>query len=888
AISGTGSVTKQNVGTLIVKGPNNYSGGTTVSGGILQGDTTSLIGNITNNGAVVFDQAIDGTYAGTISGSGSVTKQNTGTLTIRGVNTYTGKTIVTGGKLVGNTTYLQADIIDDGEVVFNQTTSGKYAGVLSGSGKLTKLGPETLIVTGDNTYTGGTLVGEGTLQGDTTSLKGDIINNAAVVFNQVSEGTYAGVLSGSGKLTKIGSGTLIVTGENTHTGGTTVNSGTLQGDTKSLPGDIINNAAVVFNQASNATYAGTISGSGDVIKQGAGTLVVTEMSSYKGKTTVSAGALQGNTTTLPGKIVNNSIVVFDQVNDGTYAGVISGTGSINKQEAGTLNFINDSSAFSAGTVNINEGTVLVNGKLGGTIIVNLNTMLGGKGSVIGNGINYGRVSPGNSIDTLSISGGYTQEASGELYIEIAPAGATDLLQVGGVSTLNGNLLVGPSPGIYRKGKTYIFLTSGAGVTGTFSSSFSEAPIDYKVSYFPNFAQICILSTSYVAPPRPSGNAGAVADYLFCTPSGRGLTPAKVVTGPNARLCPPATGPASEFEKILEALFSLSPSEYAKALTRLSPSQFGALALNEVENNFQLANTFFTKQRACCYENDCGSTDVWLNPLGFVYSQGSRPEIGQEGIGFTNHTYGFTIGVDRVFRDNWSLGAGAGFSHSQLDWKEEAGKASASSGYLGPCLKYNSENFYFDFLILGTGSFYDVHRKIEFPGVSLEADSSPAVWNISETILAGVRLERFCNFFLQPEILLDQLNIFQEGFKEDKARAVNLSVKRKYASFLRSLANIKFAKEWFYCDLCLMPSVNVGWLRTTPLSGSHYTANFREGKFCSSNFSVTSFHQITDQVLVGAQFCVSSQNGFSFSLGYDGKFGSGSKVSQVNMTLDWKF
>ena len=41
-ISGTGSVTKQNAGTLIVTGPNNYSGGTTVSGGILQGDTTSL------------------------------------------------------------------------------------------------------------------------------------------------------------------------------------------------------------------------------------------------------------------------------------------------------------------------------------------------------------------------------------------------------------------------------------------------------------------------------------------------------------------------------------------------------------------------------------------------------------------------------------------------------------------------------------------------------------------------------------------------------------------------------------------------------------------------------------------------------------------------------
>lgn len=243
----------------------------------------------------------------------------------------------------------------------------------------------------------------------------------------------------------------------------------------------------------------------------------------------------------------------------------------------------------------------------------------------------------------------------------------------------------------------------------------------------------------------------------------------------------------------------------------------------------------------------------------------------------------------MFTDNWSLGAGIGYSHSQLDWKEQAGKACASSGYLGPCLKYNSENFYFDFLVLGMGSFYDVHRKIKFPGISREADSTPMIWNISETVLAGFILERYCkNLFFQPEILLDQLNIFQEEFKESKASSINLSVKRKYTSFLRSLFNMKITKKWFYCDMCLVPSLNVGWLRTTPLSGRHYTASFREGTFCKPDFSVTSFHKITDQILVGAQFCISSQNGFSFSLGYDGKFGNGLKINQVNMALDWKF
>src|SRR5581483_10399046 len=88
-----------NGGTLILTGSNSYSGGTTVSAGTLQGNSASLQGNILNNSAVVFDQAFNGSYAGILSGSGTLTKQNSGTLTLSGTNTYTGNTFITGGTL---------------------------------------------------------------------------------------------------------------------------------------------------------------------------------------------------------------------------------------------------------------------------------------------------------------------------------------------------------------------------------------------------------------------------------------------------------------------------------------------------------------------------------------------------------------------------------------------------------------------------------------------------------------------------------------------------------------------------------------------------------------------------------------------------------------------
>ena len=81
---------------------------------------------------------------------------------------------------------------------FNQAAAGTYAGSMSGTGVLTKSGAGTLILTGANTYTGGTTVSAGTLQGNTASLQGNIANNAAVTFDQVASGTYAGAMSGNG------------------------------------------------------------------------------------------------------------------------------------------------------------------------------------------------------------------------------------------------------------------------------------------------------------------------------------------------------------------------------------------------------------------------------------------------------------------------------------------------------------------------------------------------------------------------------------------------------------------------------------------------------------------------------------------------------------------
>ena len=86
-ITGIGSLTKTGGGTLILSGENSYSTGTTVSAGTLQGTSRSLQGAITNDAAVIFDQSFDGTYAGDMTGTGTLTKNGSGSVILTGTST---------------------------------------------------------------------------------------------------------------------------------------------------------------------------------------------------------------------------------------------------------------------------------------------------------------------------------------------------------------------------------------------------------------------------------------------------------------------------------------------------------------------------------------------------------------------------------------------------------------------------------------------------------------------------------------------------------------------------------------------------------------------------------------------------------------------------------
>ncbi|MGP1667448.1 MAG: autotransporter-associated beta strand repeat-containing protein, partial [Rhodanobacter sp.] len=103
------------------------------------------------------------TFDGTISGTGSVSQIGAGTTTLTGNNTYAGSTTIAAGTLQlgdgGTTGAITGNVINDGTLVVNRSGALILSGAISGTGAINQAGAGTTILTGNNTYAGGTTIG---------------------------------------------------------------------------------------------------------------------------------------------------------------------------------------------------------------------------------------------------------------------------------------------------------------------------------------------------------------------------------------------------------------------------------------------------------------------------------------------------------------------------------------------------------------------------------------------------------------------------------------------------------------------------------------------------------------------------------------------------------
>jgi filamentous hemagglutinin family protein len=447
AIAGNGGLIKNGAGTAILVN-NTYNGSTTINAGTVQSNSFDVIPDtsaVTIAAGATFDLNGNSETIGSLSGAGDVT---TG-----------GGFLTTGG----------------------DNSSTTYSGVISEAGGLIKEGTGTLTLSGNNTYTGSTTINAGTLR--------------MGIANALSNSTAVGIANVAGATWDLNNfnQTVNVIGLGGATGGNI----------------LLGSATLTFGGAANFTYGGVISGTGSIIKQGTGIQTFTNTQTYTGSTTINDGTLRlgannifSNTSSISIANVAGATLDLNGFNDtinvisggggvggtialgagtlttgdstsNTFAGVISGAGNIVKQGSGTWTLSGNNTYSGLTTINagvLNAASANALGTTAGGTVVNSGGTLLLTGATIG--------AEDVTLNNGTLSGSGTSSLSGDITLS---TGTSDIIQAnsGADLTLSGN--INGAAGLTLQGAGTLNLTGSLGNTTELSSLTSNLTSALNIS-----------------------------------------------------------------------------------------------------------------------------------------------------------------------------------------------------------------------------------------------------------------------------------------------------------------------------------------------------------------------------------------------------------------------
>ncbi len=752
------------------------------------------------------DVTIDGNITNGITPTSLSISSATVRLTGTG-NTYTGGTVVDAGTLITSTQSLPVNgaisLPNNGALILNQTSNGSFGGVISGTGTLTKQGPASLTLTGANTYSGGTTLTAGTLALSGAGTLGDT----------------TGVLAINGGTLDLGT-TSQTTGAVTLGGGT-ISNGTLNGTSYSSTGGVVSASLVGTGALTNTSGSTTLSGT----------------NTYTGGTTVNGGTLTVNTTSLPGNVAvaSGSSLVFDQPADGAFSGVISGAGSLVKSGNGVLTLTGANTY--TGTTTITGGRIAVSGSgtlggglvtsSGGTIDAVLSgtglTTTGGTTTLLRNNTYTGATTI--SGGTLVLGTATTTASTGTGAVTIA-SGAF----LRGNGTINGNLINGGtvSPG-FSPGTITVIGNYQQTNTGTLVIEIAPTASDKLVITGGTAMLAGTLQLDAIDGFNPAGQTiefltadggvSGVFDSITGSAADRATVSREIITSnPNAR--------SVKFTQLAFTSFATTPNQTAiataaqnspaitTAINSLTTASQVTAALNAISpQGYQVWSDIAFAHSASLGDRlnrQPGATEGH-DDYYFEASQSRGRITGDQNVRSTTYTSeSGLVGANHYVSENLTLGGFFEYTESNADLGSAGSETTVKTKMPGIRAAWKQNAWFANGAVAYGFDDYESSRVINFPGTSQTAKSETS----GKQWLADVTFGR--RFQTGPVTLSPFAGIQANGwraksFTETGAGAFNATVANQEADSLRTQLGLEASVAFNVGSILLRPHARGAWI-----------------------------------------------------------------------------
>jgi outer membrane autotransporter protein len=773
--------------------------------------------------------------------------------------------------------------------------------LIANDAALTPLGFGTFV-----DFNGGTLRTTGNL---VTSRTISLLDQGGTIDTNGFNSIFSGSIINSGSLTKIGAGTLTLSGNNTYTGGTNILGGVLRvsSDTNLGSGNIKfgNNAELLTTGASfssgkaialgngggtlasatgaTATYGGVISGTGqlnigDGINQG--TIVLNAANTYSGGTTINPGILEigadvnlgaasgglifnGGTlqtlasfSTLRATTLNAAGGTFDPGAGTTFTedGTITGVGGLTKTGAGIV-ILGANNTYSGGTV-LNSGTLVVNSAqaLGlGNVVVN--------GGVL-------KADP----QSINVRGNYTQNAGGTLQLGLGGSapGQSDLLNVGGHAALGGTLQLLSLSGFQPKiGDKFTLVLAAGGVSGQFANVLDPFLARLGLVYQPNSVVLEFASsfTAFAQTPNELAVAAQLDKVAF------DLREAQLLSFMHNE---PIGNLAADFEKIspdsLSAMyeigFSAANVQASNLENRFAEIRNGSTGFASSLNISNSPGSMVegSNGKAVIEPNKNVLTPAPENKWG-VWISGSGEFVNVSGDGngrgYDFNTGGVSFGLDYRLTKNFAVGVAGRYAHT---WTNLTGNGNidVDSGGGELYATFSQGGFYLNGYAGGAHNSYDTLRDALGGGASGSTSGGEF-----DGYAGGGYDFHWGGFTFGPIASLEYTYVDISGFNE-RGSLAPLRIVSQSEDSLRTNVGLSASYAWQIGKVQLRPTLRASWQHEYFYSALPIEAQFASG--AGSVFTVNGPAVGHDSALIDAGVEVQWTPTIGTYFGYNGQVG----------------